>query len=573
MGRYGASEIMRDKNLQKKAVDCGMKKLTPFVYDTAGKALDQLSTKVRPNKKYKTDRKDLDGSGIIDSLLTSGVKGSPWQVDLKKGINLITDPELWAPVNKMPVADAKKLVQCYKDSYKQAKKNGYTKSYNSFVKEMGWGKGIDIHKWIGKLPRPKAGWTPGNYKYMGAYNPLDKQLEYDPQTGEVLRWHVMPYNKVDEVSAYHDICYDMGKDEGECDREMIKSLDQIPYGERSKWRSTARFLITTKQKLGLGVNSKKREAALSDWSQQLAEELHKPITRNVRKRTVISYGVDKIWAADLVEMQTYSKWNKDIKYLLMVIDIFSKYGWIVPLKDKKTDSVSLAFDLIFKKSKRKPEKLWTDKGSEFISKHFKDFLKRHNITLYHTQNEEKSSVVERWNRTIKNKMWKMFSANNNTVYWDKLDKLVDDYNNRKHSSIKMSPSEVSKKENEKQVLTNLYEDEIFLKPEKPKFSIGDKVRISKYKRRVFDKGYTPNWTEEVFVVDKVVLTKPVTYNVVDILGEKVEGSFYEKELQKAKQQTFRIEKVVKRDYKKKKALVKWKGYSDKFNSWVNLVDF
>ena len=315
---------------------------------------------------------------------------------------------------------------------------------------------------------------------------------------------------------------------------------------------------------------------MSDWSQQLAEELHKPITTNFRKRRVISYGVDEIWGADLVEMQKNSKWNKGLKYLLMVIDIFSKYGWIVPLNDKKTESVSTAFDLIFKKSKRKPEKLWTDKGSEFISKHFKDFLKRHNITLYHTPNEEISSIVERWNKTMKNKMWKMFSANNNTVYWDKLDKLVDDYNNRKHSSIKMTPTEASKKGNEKQVFANLHEDEIYLKPKKPKFSIGDKVRLSKYKRRVFDKGYTPNWTEEVFVIDKVNLTKPVTYHVVDLLGEKVEGSFYEKELQKAKQQTFRIEKVVRRDNKKKKALVKWKGYSNKFNSWVSfkdLVDF
>ena len=102
----------------------------------------------------------------------------------------------------------------------------------------------------------------------------------------------------------------------------------------------------------------------SDWSQQLAEELHKPFTRNFRKRRVISYGIDKIWAADLVEMQKYSKWNKGVKYLLTIIDVFSKYGWIVPLKDKKTESVSLAFDEIFKKSKRKPDKLWTDKGSE-----------------------------------------------------------------------------------------------------------------------------------------------------------------------------------------------------------------
>ena len=272
----------------------------------------------------------------------------------------------------------------------------------------------------------------------------------------------------------------------------------------------------------------------------------------------------------------YSKWNKGIKYLLTVIDVFSKYGCIVPLKDKKTESVSLAFNRIFKKSKRKPEKLWTDKGSEFISRHFKDFLKKNNIKLYHTENEEKSSIVEIWNKTMKNKMWKMFSSNNSTVCWDKLDKLVDDYNNTYHSRIEMTPTEASKKQNENKVFANLYGDLIYLKPKKPKFSIGDKVRISKYKRRVFDKGYTPNWTEEVFVVDKVMLTKPVTYHVVDLLGEKVEGSFYEKELQKAKQQTFRIEKVVRRDNKKKKALVKWKGYSDKFNSWVSfkdLVDF
>ena len=276
----------------------------------------------------------------------------------------------------------------------------------------------------------------------------------------------------------------------------------------------------------------------SDWSQQLANELHKPITRNFQKRLVISNGIDDIWAADLVEMQKFSKWNKGIKYLLMVIDVFSKYGWIRGLKDKKTETVSKAFDDIFKskrkpqmlwtdkgsefiskhfkdflkrkgiklyhteneekssvverwnkgikyllmvidvfskygwirglkdkktetvskafndifKRKRKPQMLWTDKGSEFISKHFKDFLKREGINLYHTENEEKSSVVERWNKAIKNRMWKMFTVNNNTVYWDKLDKLVNDYNNSRHSSIKMTPVEASKKKNKKNSL-------------------------------------------------------------------------------------------------------------------------
>ena len=310
---------------------------------------------------------------------------------------------------------------------------------------------------------------------------------------------------------------------------------------------------------------------MSDWSQQLADELHKPIKRNFQKRTVVSNGIDDIWAADLVEMQKFSKWNKGIKYLLMVIDVFSKYGWIRGLKDKKTETVGKAFDDIFK-SKRKPKMFWTDKGSEFISNHFKEFLKREGIKLYHTENEEKSSVVERWNKTIKTNMWKMFTTNNNTVYWDKINKLVDNYNNARHSSIKMTPVEASKKKNENKVWANLYGDSIYIKPGQPKFSIGDRVRISKYKRKVFDKGYTPNWTEELFVIDKVNPTKPVTYSIVDLMGEDIKGTFYEQELQKAKQQTFKIEKIIKRDNKKKMALVKWSGYPDKSNSWVNLKD-
>ena len=119
-------------------------------------------------------------------------------------------------------------------------------------------------------------------------------------------------------------------------------------------------------------------------------------------------------------------------------------------------------------------------------------------------------------------------------------------------------------------------DLIYLKPEKPRVAIGDKVRISKYKRQVFDKGYTPKWTEEIFVVDEVLPTKPVTHKIVDLSGETIEGTFSEQELQKAKQETFRIEKVMRRDNKKKLALVKWGGYPDKFNSWVSfstLVNF
>ena len=308
----------------------------------------------------------------------------------------------------------------------------------------------------------------------------------------------------------------------------------------------------------------------NDWSQQLADELHKPIRRKFKTRRVISNGIDEIWCSDLVEMQQFSKWNKGYRYLLMILDVFSKYGWIAPLKDKKGETVTQAFKTILKEG-RKPEYLWTDKGKEYYNKHFKDLLEKNKITLYSTENEEKSSVCERWNRTIKSKMWKNFSVQGNTVYLDMLPKLVKQYNNTKHSSIKMTPIEASKKKNEGTVHFNLYGD---MKPlsAKPKFKVGDKVRISKYKRKVFDKGYTPNWTEEVFTVDKIQYSNPITYKLKDLNNEEIQVSFYEPELLKAKQDVFRIDKVIRRDNKKKQALVKWMGYSNEFNSWIPMKD-
>ena len=316
------------------------------------------------------------------------------------------------------------------------------------------------------------------------------------------------------------------------------------------------------------------------WAQNLANELHQPIRRQFPKRRVISYGIDNIWAADLVEMGKFSKWNKGTKYLLMVIDVFSKFGWIRPLKDKRGQTVADAFRSIFaersgaepSKARRKPKMLWTDKGSEFFNGIMKDLLHKNGVKLYTTENEEKSSVVERWNRTMKEKLFRMFSANNNTIYFDKLDELVDQYNHRFHSSIRMTPAEASKQQNEKKVFANLFGDLIYAKRGRAKFKVGDKVRISKFKRKIFDKGFTPNWTEEIFVVDEILNTNPLTYKLVDLLGEKITGSFYESELQKTNQNIFRIEKVIRRDQKKKKALVKWKGYPDKFNSWVPLSD-
>ena len=138
-------------------------------------------------------------------------------------------------------------------------------------------------------------------------------------------------------------------------------------------------------------------------------------------------------------MQAFSKFNRGVKYLLAVIDIFSKYGWLIPLKDKTGKSVASALKTIFKE--RKPEKMWVDKGKKFYNKDVKDL-----IELYSTENEEKSSVVERWIRTMKEKMWKYFSAKSTNVYMNVLSDLVKEYNNTSNSSIKMTPVKASKKE-------------------------------------------------------------------------------------------------------------------------------
>ena len=300
----------------------------------------------------------------------------------------------------------------------------------------------------------------------------------------------------------------------------------------------------------------------------LAEELHKPVKRKFRKRRVLVSGNNKIWAADLAFMHALSKYNEGNKYLLFVIDIFNKYGWIIPLKNKKGETMVKAFKTIFEEG-RIPEKLWTDKGTEFYNKDMNNLRKLYDIELYSTENEEKSSIVERWIRTIKEKMFKYLTDNNTYKYIDVLPDLVEYYNNTVHSSTKLTPTDASKEENELKVWRNLYPDRYKTSRLNPKFSVGDEVRITK-KKKVFEKGYTTRWTEEIFTIKEIRETNPLTYKLEDLQGEEIKGFFYEPELQKTEQQEFRIEKVIKKE--KDKSFVKWKGYPDKFNSWVDNKD-
>ena len=294
---------------------------------------------------------------------------------------------------------------------------------------------------------------------------------------------------------------------------------------------------------------------------KLAAELHKSIIRKFNKRKVYSSFKDNIWGADLADMQLLNKFNKGIEYLLCVIDLFSEYAFVVPLKDKKGISIANAFQSVINKSKRKPNKIWVDKGSEFYNASFKKWLQDNDLVMYSTNNEGKSVVAERFIRTLKSKIYKYMTSISKNVYIDKLNATVNKYNNTYHTTIKMKPIDV--KDNT-YINTN---KEINYKD--PKFKVGDYVRISKYKN-IFAKGSMPNWSEEVFVVDKIKNTVPWTYVINDLNVEEITGTFYENELQKTNQKEFRIEKVIKG--KGDKLYVKWKGYDNSFNSWINKND-
>ena len=189
------------------------------------------------------------------------------------------------------------------------------------------------------------------------------------------------------------------------------------------------------------------------------------------------------------------------------------------------------------------------------------FLKENDIEMYSTFNEGKSVVAERFIKTLKSKIYKHMTIIGKNVYIDVLDDIVKKYNDTVHSSIKMKPKDVT------DIKYVEYSEETNKKD--PKFKIGDNVRISKHKN-IFAKGYAPNWNEELFVVNKIQNTVPWTYLFNDLIGEEIKGSFYEKELQKANQKEFRIEKVIKK--KGNKLYVKWKGYDNSFNSWIDKKD-
>ncbi len=298
---------------------------------------------------------------------------------------------------------------------------------------------------------------------------------------------------------------------------------------------------------------------------QLVDELHKPIRKNFPRRRTVIKGLDDLWQTDLAQMDTYMKANKNFKYILMVIDCFSKYVWAKPLKSKSAGDVTEAFAAILKESKRCPKYLNSDQGKEFYNSNFQRLMKQYNINHYSTFSVKKAAIVERSIRTIKEKLFKYFSLSGTYRWIDVLPNIIKTYNEQKHSLTKMRPCDVSKK-HEKTLLNTVY-NHIKIATGRAKFSVGDVVRISKAKH-VFEKGYTPNWTTELFIINQVKISDPVTYLLKDMNDRPIKGAFYGEELQKTKNpDVYLVEKVLRK--KGNKVLVKWLGFDESHNSWID----
>jgi hypothetical protein len=316
---------------------------------------------------------------------------------------------------------------------------------------------------------------------------------------------------------------------------------------------------------------------VKQWlSSQEAYTLHKPVHKRFTRNRYILSNFNELWQADLSDMRTYSQYNDGYKYILCVIDVFSKYAFARAMKKKDSETIKQCFHSIFTEANSTPRHIQSDKGTEFVSKSVRNYFKSKNINYYTTNNPDiKASIVERFQRTLKSKMWRYFTHQNTYNYINVLQDLLHSYNHSYHSSIKMCPIDVNS-DNIMTVWCNLYNRKKDLL-EFPMLNVGDHVRITKYKH-IFQKGYESNWSDEIFIIASVIKRSPrVVYTLKDLEGENIVGTFYSKELQKV---TYRpsmrhkIDKIIRsrRIGDRKEVFVKWQGYPNKFNSWIPASD-
>lgn len=272
------------------------------------------------------------------------------------------------------------------------------------------------------------------------------------------------------------------------------------------------------------------KAYVTKWLQfQNVYSLHARLRKRFLRRKVIAPGMYHQMQMDLVDLSSLHNKNDGYKFLLCAIDVFSRKAFAIPIRSKKDVDVMKAIAEVFKNYP--PVKyIQTDLGKEFYNRKVQGYLRQRNIKLFSTSSDVKSSIVERFNRTLKQRMFKYFTANDTVRYITVLPDMIRAYNNRKHRTLGVAPNEVTLA-NQSKVWNKQYQ-KYLLGYRKGKFAykVGSRVRISKLARQ-FRKGYLPTYTDEVFTVHDQIATYPVTYKLSDETGNVLVGSFYEPELQ------------------------------------------
>ncbi len=323
---------------------------------------------------------------------------------------------------------------------------------------------------------------------------------------------------------------------------------------------------------------------IKHWlKEKYSHGLHKRARVVFPRNPTIATDIDEQWQGDLLFMKDLAEYNSGYGIAFIVIDVVSRHAWGELIKDKSAKEVTTAFQRILQRAHpRKPKRLQTDKGTEFLNKQFQDLLKKNNIDFFTTFSDFKAAIAERFIQTLKTLIYKYLDENYTDKFREKFQDIITTYNKTYHKSIKFAPAEVNEN-NVGHVLKNLYgylwRDGDYLKTKKPKCKVGDYVRLSKIHSSTFRKSYKGNFTEEIFQISSIKNTIPYpTYSVKDLQGKEILGSYYEQEIQKipsadiGKQQYWKIEKVLQTrsvGKGKKEFLVKWEGFDDSFNSWVD----
>lgn len=359
---------------------------------------------------------------------------------------------------------------------------------------------------------------------------------------------------------------------GDAIQELLKSIYFDPKAEGSFGGLKKLYTAALKKQPNLKLKQ------VENWlAKQNAYTLFKQRKKKFLRVPILVNYIDEQWQADILDMTWLARQNDGYKYILVVIDILSRYAWAIPLKDKSAKTVTDAFRKIFTFG-RKPEKLQTDQGKEFVNSKLQTLLKTNSIHHFTTTDDIiKCAIAERFNRTLRSRIYRYLSAKNTNRYVDRLDDIVLGYNNSYHRTINASPASVTP-DNETEILINIRKSHRKLESIRHKpFKVGDYVRITRAKT-IFEKGTTTNWTEEIFKIIKVKKTpQGYIYKLEDFDSEPITSIFYHWELQLAeKPQVYRIEKILRQrtnpGTKRKEYLVKWLGYPEKFNSWVDNVE-